>query len=482
MERPGRNLIAVIGIDRYQQAQHWRPLLNAVNDAREAVALFKGLGFAEVAPMLTDDFATGRRIQALATDELVTLSSNDSLVLFYAGHGGGRRHHLDGSEVTTGYLIPVDADDRVSTWINLDAWLYAVALLPARHILVILDACHSGIALNSAIRWRNNDSFRDEALATLNARRSRRVITSGLSGQAVLDNGPLPGHSLFTGCLIDALTHGLKKSGRLMITGSELGLYVQRHIETYSCSHQTPDFGAFAFDARGEMMIPIIDQSPTTVSVSDDVFAQHFGHPHPTAKAQRNPSAIYRDPVKHRPWAYAKIRGMSIKLVTMLTLAIFSALALIIRARILDKPIRDPVLLTGFSVEADPMLVRSVDGARVLWIDDHPENNMDERRAFESWDIKFLLAVSNVGGLELVKTRYPDLVISDMIRGRDVIAGYALLESLRQQGISIPVIIYSEYCSAERHAEARRLGAFACTSDPSELREYVLAALKASHS
>jgi hypothetical protein len=40
-------------------------------------------------------------------------------------------------------------------------------------------------------------------------------------------------------------------------TGSELGLYVQRRVETYPGSRQTPDFGTFAFDDRGEMVIPL---------------------------------------------------------------------------------------------------------------------------------------------------------------------------------------------------------------------------------
>lgn len=480
VESPGRNLIAVIGIDRYQHTQYWRPLSNAVNDACEAMTLFKRLGFADAAPMLTDEFATGRGIQALVTDELVTLGSNDSLVLLYAGHGGNRQHRFGGNEVTTGYLIPADADDKVSTWVSLEAWLHAVALLPARHILVILDACHSGIALDPAIRWRSSDSLRDEPLATLNARRSRRIITSALSDQVVLDSGPLPNHSLFTGCLIEALTHGLRKSGRLMITGSELGLYMQRRVEAYPHSHQTPDFGAFAFDDRGEMAIPIADRSPAEVEAVDDAFVQHPQRS--LATAHNESPAMGQDPLKSRIWSSARNNSAKLKLTAAVMLMIFSALALIVRMYVRSKSIEDSVLATRLSVELHPMLSHGVDGSKILWIDDHPENNLDERRSLESWGVGFFLADSNADGVELIRNRHPDLIISDMIREDDVIAGYALLDSLRQQGISIPVIIYSESCSAERHAEARRLGAFACTSKPSELREYVRAALNANHS
>jgi formylglycine-generating enzyme required for sulfatase activity len=42
-----------------------------------------------------------------------------------------------------------------------------------------------------------------------------------------------------------------------MTTGSELGQYLQRRVRTYPESRQTPDFGTFAFDDRGELVIPL---------------------------------------------------------------------------------------------------------------------------------------------------------------------------------------------------------------------------------
>jgi caspase domain-containing protein len=251
--RAGRNLIAVIGIDRYRHP-HWSPLTNAVNDARGALALFEQLGFEQAAPMLIDDGATGRAIQSLVADDLVTIGPDDSLVLFYSGHGGNRKHRVGDRELTTGYLIPVDAEDRVATWVDLEAWLRFVALLPAKHILVILDACHSGIALDPIIKWRDSRSHH-EPLSTLSTWTSRRIITSARSGQRAMDGGPHPGHSLFTGCLIEALTHGLRRNGELVTTGSELGLHVRQRVGSYPQSQQTPDFGTFAFDQRGEMVL-----------------------------------------------------------------------------------------------------------------------------------------------------------------------------------------------------------------------------------
>ena len=76
-----------------------------------------------------------------------------------------------------------------------------------KHLLVILDACHSGIALDTVI-WRDAGLGSDGAIEPLRARRSRRIITSALHGQRALDSGPVPGHSLFTGCVIEAWIDG----------------------------------------------------------------------------------------------------------------------------------------------------------------------------------------------------------------------------------------------------------------------------------
>jgi hypothetical protein len=184
------------------------------------------------------------------------LTPNDSLLLFYAGHGGTRTHWFENQLVKTGYLIPVDASDKAVTWIALDSWLRAVSLLPPRHILVVIDACYSGIALGPIIKWRDCGVSLDAPLATLGARRSRRVITSALDDEVVLDSGPIHGHSLFTGCLLEGLTHGLR-AGRRTVTGSELALYVQHRVRTFPNSRQTPDFGTFDFDDRGEMVISL---------------------------------------------------------------------------------------------------------------------------------------------------------------------------------------------------------------------------------
>lgn len=448
-EGRGRNLIAVIGIDHYR---HWQRLTNAVSDARGAAALFMQLGFSLAAKPLINEDATGRAIQSLVTDDLVTLGTEDSLVLFYAGHGGNRKHDVAGRAITTGYLIPVDAGEKASTWIDLEGWLRAVALLPANHILVIVDACYSGIALDPIIKWRDTTSWHDEPLSTLRARRSRRIITSALDDQCVMDSGPYPGHSLFTGCLIEALTRGLRQSGRLITTGSELGLYIQRRVEAYPHSKQTPDFGTFAFDDRGEMVISMARQASQVVGVAAQGGAAPTNRPIPLMDPSSQSTARSTNPM---PIALVLLAG----LVAVVSLV----------WAVLDK--QGPISPGGAVVAPRE--------STVLWVDDHPDNNVHERQSLESMGVRFVLARSNAEALEKATLQQPDVIISDMERPEDLVAGYALLESLRQLKKPIPAVIYSDSCSPERRAEAGRLGALGCTGSPHELFDYVRTALRA---
>ena len=255
--RVGRSVIAVIGIDHYAE---WPRLENAVSDAAAVSRLFRRLGFEEITAPLLDTTATGEAMRRLVTDDLAQLSSDDSLVLFFAGHGHTHTARFGDLSVKTGCVIPVDAlcptGHVSSSWLRLDTWLSDIARLPPRHILVIVDACRSGVALSALHRWRDEGAEPAE-LAALQSRRSRRIITSALDDQCAMDSGPYPGHSLFTGCLIDALSGGLTERGRRVATGREIGQYLQKRVGSYPPSTQTPDFGTFELDDRGDIVVPL---------------------------------------------------------------------------------------------------------------------------------------------------------------------------------------------------------------------------------
>ena len=88
------------------------------------------------------------------------------------------------------------------------------------HILVILDACYSGFALGESVQiLRDAQRYSDD----LSKRMSRRVIASAMSDQPALDNGPVSGHSLFTGTLVEALAQGkADEDNKGFVTSSEM--------------------------------------------------------------------------------------------------------------------------------------------------------------------------------------------------------------------------------------------------------------------
>ena len=257
--KQGRSLIVTIGINDYA---NWQKLKNAVQDAIGfQQALIDKLGFLAPIPPLIDSAATKDAIEALVTDQLRdVLEEDDSLLLFFAGHGHTRvEEHSE-----TGFIVPIDArrpdpKEYWSDYIRLSHWLEEIAELPARHILVILDSCHSGFALGeSASSFRDAVRYQQDLIH----RRSRKVITSAQREQPALDNGPIPEHSLFTGTLIHGFSRGeADLEGNGLITGSELGLFVQQRVAQASSSAQTPDFGSFHLDDRGEMIFSLRNQS-----------------------------------------------------------------------------------------------------------------------------------------------------------------------------------------------------------------------------
>jgi hypothetical protein len=85
-------------------------LHNAVGDAMGALGTFQRLGFETVTAPLIDGAATGDAIRRLVIDDLAVLGSDDSLVLFIAGHGHMQIRTLQSGQVQTGFLILVDGD------------------------------------------------------------------------------------------------------------------------------------------------------------------------------------------------------------------------------------------------------------------------------------------------------------------------------------------------------------------------------------
>ncbi len=242
----------VISIDEYQNVP---PLANACADATSvAEALGGELGFPQdnVTVLLNSD-ATGEKIR----ERFLTfgsLGANDRVVFFFAGHGAT----VDGHHGPIGYLIPADGklDDK-STLIRWTQLTQDADLIPAKHILFIMDACYSGLAMQRAAR-----SAGSRFISDMLQRHSRQVITAGKGNEPVSDGGgPTGGNSLFTAHLLEGM-RGKAANADGVLTASYLMSYVYHKVANDPYSHQTPSFGHIDGDGDLILRTPPIGQPP----------------------------------------------------------------------------------------------------------------------------------------------------------------------------------------------------------------------------
>jgi CheY-like chemotaxis protein len=114
---------------------------------------------------------------------------------------------------------------------------------------------------------------------------------------------------------------------------------------------------------------------------------------------------------------------------------------------------------------------------RILWVDDHPDNNTYERQVFESLGLKFDLALSTDEALERISSSRYGAIISDMGRREGPREGYRLLDAVRASDTITPVFIYAGSNAPEYKREAAEHGAQGSTNIASELVDMVSQAL-----
>lgn len=111
------------------------------------------------------------------------------------------------------------------------------------------------------------------------------------------------------------------------------------------------------------------------------------------------------------------------------------------------------------------MAARVVEGARILWVDDNPDNNRYERRMFVSLKAEVEPVTSTDVALSDLRSSKHDLVISDMARGGVANAGVQFLQRMRDEGNATPVVFYFLNVDRSRGVPP---GAFGMTNRPDQ--------------
>lgn len=129
------------------------------------------------------------------------------------------------------------------------------------------------------------------------------------------------------------------------------------------------------------------------------------------------------------------------------------------------------------SVDNQQGLGRAYWKSRILWVDDRPENNVNERNAFEAMGISFSLAFTTEEALAHINKRRFAAIISDMRRNEGPREGYVLLDKLRHSGNQTPLFFYTSSNTLGNKKEAAGHGGQGCTNNPEELFRIVMRAV-----
>ena len=117
---------------------------------------------------------------------------------------------------------------------------------------------------------------------------------------------------------------------------------------------------------------------------------------------------------------------------------------------------------------------------RVLWVDDHPENNSVERDYLERGKVAVYQVVTSEEALQLLAMYEYDAVISDMNRNDKPLEGINLVKEMRRGGDRTPFVLYSVVPSDAQRRLVSEAGGQAATVERDELYRLIAAMLRDS--
>jgi Caspase domain/Protein of unknown function (DUF1566) len=233
----GAQWLFVIGIDTYI---HWPRLKTAVNDAKalKKVLLSRYYFDKDHLIELYDDQASEKNIIAKLRYLAKKVGRDDSLVIFYAGHG-----HLD-SITKEGSWIPVESGTRdASSWItNHDIKNYLrIDAIKAKHILLISDSCFAGDFFRG--QRGKIPKVTEKVVKKAYKLSSRQAITSG--GLEPVSDAGFGNNSVFSHFLVNTLNENREP----FLVPSDIFPYIKAGVAENS--EQFPQFGSL-MDTGGQ--------------------------------------------------------------------------------------------------------------------------------------------------------------------------------------------------------------------------------------
>jgi len=243
----GRYFALIIGIDKY--SGEWKPLRNAVNDAKAVAAQLSSRYEFQSVRTLYNEQATRTNILKEYEWLMANVRENDNLLIFYSGHGDYNE------SLQRGFWVPSDAtSSSISGLIaNTDIQSF-LSGIKSKHTFLIADACFSGDIFRGktlTIPYENSFKYYNQ----IYAKPSRTALTSG-GIEPVMDGGK-DGHSVFSYYLLKSLTN----NDNQIFDASQL--YNDLKVAVINNSNQTPGFSPIVNTGdEGGQFIFIKKQTP----------------------------------------------------------------------------------------------------------------------------------------------------------------------------------------------------------------------------
>jgi hypothetical protein len=188
----------LVGIDDYQNAPKLETAVRDVTGVRDVLVTRYGFTLEKIM-LLTNEQATRTNIEHALYKLGQLAKSDDSIFIYYAGHG-----QYD-EEGRLGWWVPVEGlPKNPGTFITNASIRDYVEGMRARHVYLVADSCFSGTLFGTS---RGMPPINDQFFARLYAKQSRWGLTSG-GTEPVADRGK-GGHSIFAYHFITLLKENL---------------------------------------------------------------------------------------------------------------------------------------------------------------------------------------------------------------------------------------------------------------------------------
>jgi hypothetical protein len=255
----GRSYAVLFGVSEYE---YRNDLAGPARDLHNLSTLLTAQGFDKVVVVANRDVTanTLRNVQQHFSERL---QPDDRLLVYYAGHGDREPSGAAGYIVLTASNPTARSRDTEVPLAEFMRWMTA---LPVKHLLVLLDACYSGLAIGGLSRGDGPtlDAANRQELYELSSRSGRFVITAGDEAQRAHEDRRWDG-GLFTRGIIRAIERrDVGRPNDRLVTTFELFArtkqFVTDEVRKYGLSPQAPlihDLGEAPRAAAGAKPSPV---------------------------------------------------------------------------------------------------------------------------------------------------------------------------------------------------------------------------------